>query len=747
MALWNPESTITLYRVPWEISYNNVVDWDNVDRDTYFTSLPSYAVVSKSESAYMPLGMSITIDMPYEQARKYNYCVVENPAQPVDGDSGYKLYYFITNTVYPNPSATTLTCELDVWTTRITDIEFNAGYVVRSSCAMANSPLVNADNYALALNRYCSQTDGVATGDYYITFDTDTYTLDDTETESWVCIISTAELLNSTSGKTNAWGGVNSPKLETANGCKVDGVYSGCSVYFVKESYFTAFMYIVSTAPWIAQCIVSMYSIPSSLIDESKLKKGNIYRSESSVDLYYPDNSQSSPYVWESGELPTFKDASIDISKFKSDKRYNGITEKYRNIDKLNSYPYSVIEMNDALSGQSIFLKPELMGDTNVPLVYFACAVRPFLKCAVFPKYYNNFNKDEFTFTCNKGGEQVTKSMPYGELLNCAVWFDNFPTWSIVNNAYLAYMAGTANTRQYQYDNAQWTLDRSTLTANNTYNNSVLATTTSYQNAMIEKNRSQQEYEATIDQMNRQNTADILNYMPQAVTNTMGYAAVGLAGGGVAGIVGAGAGVAYGVAQGAANIDAMQGQLTQASSINATNQKAMLASANLNKSTGLTTATNNLNTAAKANAGDYAMQVQAIDASYADAALTQPSQSGNLGGDGFRYANGLSYLLTVRYKTINDDAIVRNGDYFYRFGYAVNRYMQIPDELVVNDYYSYWQIQQLETSSALMNEDEKNVIAGIFSNGVTVWKNPDDIGRIVPSQNKVDESKIATYYE
>lgn len=749
MALWSPESTITLYRVPWDISYSDVVDWNNTDRDTFFASLPSHMVETKSESAYMPLGMSIVIDMPYEQARKFNYCVVENPAQPVDGDSGYKLYYFITETTYPNPSATTLTCELDVWTTRITETQFNMGYVVRSSCAMANSPLVNATNYPQALNRYCSQGDGVATGDYYTTFYTDVYQIDESDENEFICIVSTVELLNDSDSqglRTNDWGTVDNPKLQTAHGCQADGVYSGCSVYFLAENRFQGFLQIMSKYPWVSQCIVSMYSLPSSMVNMDKVSLGYIYDGTGTVRLYYPSIKGSQNYAWESGSLPRFGDASISIDRFKSSHRYNSVTNAYSKIDKLNTYPYSVIEMTDGLSGQSVFLKPELLGSSEVPLVYMACSIKPFLEFVVFPEFYNNYDGREFTFTYTRGDDQITKTVPYGEVLNCAIWLDNFPSWSIVNNAYLAYMAGTAHTRQYQYDNAQWTLQRSNLSANNTYDNAMLSATSTYQNAMIEKNRAQQEFNAEIYQMQLQNKADILNYLPGQVMTTIGYAGTGLLAGGTMGAVGGAAGIAYGIYQGAANIDAMNGQLIQANAQNDASQKAMLASANLNKYTSTTIAANNLSVASQTNTGDYDMQVQALDAAYADAALTQPSQSGNMGGDGFRYSNGLSYMVTVRYKTVNDDAIVRNGDFFYRFGYAVNRYMHIPTKLVVNKHYSYWKIEQLETASMLMNETEKSVICGIFSNGVTVWKDPYAIGNVIPSDNQIDEDAIDTYY-
>lgn len=42
-----------------------------------------------------------------------------------------------------------------------------------------------------------------------------------------------------------------------------------------------------------------------------------------------------------------------------------------------------------------------------------------------------------------------------------ALWFNNLPTFSIVNDNYILYQATTVNTRNWQYSGAGWTLNKS----------------------------------------------------------------------------------------------------------------------------------------------------------------------------------------------------------------------------------------------------------------------------------------------
>jgi hypothetical protein len=748
MAFWNPESTVSLYRVPWDSSYDNVIDWKVQDRDAYFDSIPSKDVVTKSDSAYMPLGMQICVDVPYEQARKFNYVVVSNPGQPVEGDEPYKLYYFIVGTGYPNPSSTVLTCSLDVWTTRFGDVSFDVGYVERGHIALANAGLVDAPagGYTKALNLYCTQSDGVATGDQYITYDVDTFQISDPTKPTYVAVVSTA-VLYSSEGKSD-WGTVDNPNLRSATGTYVDGVFSGCDVTILSTRDLSFMLGALSTAPWVAQCIISIGTVPNKLLNFDYLKEVTVYFGEVPFKIFKPNTKFKKSMNWNFGDVPQLSDDSvIDVGRLKSDKRWLKTEDDpvrfYRDLDKLNAFPYSVIELASSCSGQSVFLKPELLGGDVTPLVFIACAVQPFASCAVAPKFYGHFQGNQFSVAVNDNGTVDVRDIPYGEFLNCAIWFDDFPQWSIVNNAYIAFMASTAHTRAYQYDNANWSLNRSNLAAKNSYTNSQIDYNTAYGNAVREINRSQDVYAAQYAQREREVSAGNLSTAVSTVASLPDALKSGTKLGGGLGAVGmAAAAVTPAIASmytNATSLDTMQ-------AVNAANYKWSFQNARASRDASKQMAENNLATATTVNRGDYDMEVQGLDAAYADARLTQPSQSGNSGGNGLRYANGVEWLVEVRYKTLSDDAIIRNGDFFKRFGYSVNRYVNMPASLSLCNHYTYWKVQQLETSSALMNEDEKDVMKGIFSKGVTVWRDPADVGHVSPKANSVEPSSINHYY-
>ena len=713
MAFWNPSSTVVLCTVPWDTGYDDVVDWTIASRSEYFASVIKEDARVLGSSSYMPLGMAINVDLPYSVARKYNYCMVTNNRQLDENDEPYTLYYFITQTDYANPSTTVLTCDLDVWTTRFDEFAWVNGYVERSSIGLVNKPLVDADNYPEALNLYCTQPDGVSTGDMYYTFAVDTFSIDrPTSTEdsdTWVSVVSTASLEGDP-------GTVDNPTLKTAKGGKVDGVFSGCEVYFVKSSQFSQFMQVIADYPWVSQCVISISSVPNSLMHADNVELAPLFNGK--FNGYRLTDASNN--TWDNDSLPPSL-GIIDVSKFKSDERFDASTEPYRNIDKLNAYPYAVIELTSSFSGQSVFLKPECLGSNVTALRYIACAVQPFLSCAVFPERYGSF-KDGYYEVTDRG---VTRRIPYGELTNCAVWFDDMPTFSIVNNAYIAYMASTAHTRQYQYSDAAWSMSRSRLAAANVYANSVTEANAAYASANDQINL--QRYSARLQFIN-----DAANVASGVATGAMGVAASANKG---TALVGAGVNSMGDAAQ------FMTNALMNQASIN-TNQGI----ANRNYSTSTGVASNNLATANRIAGGDYDNQVAGIDASYADAALTQPSQSGNVGGAGLLYSNNVYYTVEVWYKTVSDDAIIRNGDYFLRFGYAINRFMDIPRGLVYNSNYSYWKVQQLVFTRSSSNDTERNVIKGIFSKGVTVWRDPKAVGITLPNGNQPDMTKKADYY-
>lgn len=114
--------------------------------------------------------------------------------------------------------------------------------------------------------------------------------------------------------------------------------------------------------------------------------------------------------------------------------------------------------------------------------------------------------------------------------------------------------------------------------------------------------------------------------------------------------------------------------------------------------------------------------------------MTQPSTSGQFGGDAFNLINN-TYGYSLRWKFINPQAMRQIGDYWLRYGYAIHQFITIPTTLKVMSKFTYWKLAETYISQARIPESFKQTIRGIFEKGVTVWSDPDDIGNIDWSDN------------
>ena len=117
-----------------------------------------------------------------------------------------------------------------------------------------------------------------------------------------------------------------------------------------------------------------------------------------------------------------------------------------------------------------------------------------------------------------------------------------------------------------------------------------------------------------------------------------------------------------------------------------------------------------------------------------DSRNTTPVQlcpaSGNAAPD---YARNRGVQIKVR--TQSDSAIRAAGDEFTRYGYALNRMWEV-DSLCLMKHFTYWRASELWLYDKCGTGDSaQNSISAIFRAGVTVWKNPDEIGKVNPYDN------------
>ena len=710
---WPVGTEVVLMQVPWDANYRDVVVWDSQkERDEYLDGkyTESKRWTSKQFS-YLPPNEPINIPVPYSAAYKYNYVVVQNPMQPVVGEEyPIKLCYFITSTSYINPQTTMITLQLDVIQTYQFGVQIDRLYAVSGHAAISNrntnKPLDEITGRTL--RKYFDIDEGISVGNTYSIVGKEWFPFTDVESKElgWVIVTSTANLAADP-------GSINSPNLNVADGQMTDGLPSACNVYSMEQAVFKLFMEAMREKSWVAQCIVSVTTFPKRLLSKGK-----------EVELFGNTGIKMN-FIGETDSLDG--EEYIEITKI-YEKLFEAINEDYalRPYKKLLCYPYSVIELT-SYSGNSIFIRPELLYGSSLTLYAVCCAIAPFARVAVIPKRYNCVGNpesvvdDDYQFL----GFDGTTHRAYiysGDFLDTALWLTDFPQFSIVNNNYITYMASTANTRAYQYSSAAWSLDKSNMGAQNAYNNAMLGADTTNANFMATQN-------GLTNALGQQALGTALGdpstlfYQPS--TNVVTGNMVDI----VAGATGANVPNAW--ANSSNWLSNLTGATQNANNVNLARQVAG----------------NNLNLANQVNQGDYENTIKGINAAYQDAQLTPPSTAGQLGGNGFNWKNGLSGFGII-YKQACGAAFNGACDYMLRYGNQIRRYININGnmtKLKVMKKFSYWKASETYIDCAKANEAEKDVIRGILERGVTIWGNPEDIKHTALRPADYDEYNAPLY--
>lgn len=99
---------------------------------------------------------------------------------------------------------------------------------------------------------------------------------------------------------------------------------------------------------------------------------------------------------------------------------------------------------------------------------------------------------------------------------------------------------------------------------------------------------------------------------------------------------------------------------------------------------------------------------------------------GAYGGDNFRQATGLD-TMTVKIVTEDNGAIAAAGDYMLRYGIASNKLYSRPS-LTPCKHFTYWQAADVWTVCPFAQNEQLQTIRDIFSNGVTIWSRPEEVG-------------------
>lgn len=688
-AAWTAGSSLHFSNVSWNSDYRDIVKFDSDAALNSYLANSAGAKIDLTALTYAKFGQPVRVNTPFNVINRYNYLRVYNPAQPVPGgDFGQSFYYFVTEVRYVAPNTTEIMIQLDVWQTFGRQVQFGNCYIERGHVGMANST-----NFAEYGREFLTIPEGLDIGGEYNISHIHSEKIARAREEvgySYNILIHTTVSLSMPPGTQDA------PNLNTAQGSLFEGLPNGAETYLIKDpAVFFAFMALVSDTPWVSQGIVSIMAIPPA-------------------DMY---NVVADPFDFEG--LPMFKvgtdylnnrlNAPSGMADWRDTVKTKAIPARYRHLNKFMTYPYTVVEMT-ANNGTPIIIKPESWQDEDGKVLEIPHFSLPSPRMAFIPYRYN-----ASAGTSPKMAPGTTNEVYHdgGEFLDMATWINNFPTFSIVNNSYIGYMASNNNSLAFQHSSADWSQQKALQGASTGYDQATAG-------------------------MDLQNTLTGLGIAASRQQNDLAnqnavYGGIkqgfqqGMAGGAVGGIGGAAAGIGMAAADTAMAVHTNNTSTGISNRLSQSSNDASVANSGYMRDT-------NKSYADYAANGDYQNNIAGISAKTQDARLTQPTTSGQMGGDAFNLAR-YQWGYDLKVKTLQPAALAIIGEYWLRYGYAVSRFGRLPASLMVMNKFTYWKLKETYIISATVPESFKQAIRGIFESGVTVWANPSDMGNIDIADN------------
>ena len=162
-ARWNGKVSIKLLNVLWNSNYADVPYFNSLEeRDAWFDEQDGYVGTLESLFNNTPEN-TVKIPIPYNDAYKYNYLVVDMPMQtsadnPINyEDSSIRVkrwFYFIDDIVQFAPSATELQISVDYWTTFIHSVNIPYLMLERGHAPMMQTKVADFLANPIANNEY-----------------------------------------------------------------------------------------------------------------------------------------------------------------------------------------------------------------------------------------------------------------------------------------------------------------------------------------------------------------------------------------------------------------------------------------------------------------------------------------------------------------------------------------------------------------------------------------------------------------
>lgn len=678
---WPAGTTVKLCNVPWDNGYVNIVNWRGASRSRYFDTFTDNITVSKV--TYCAPNRPIRLNVPYSRVFRYNYVVVSN-ASDIEGSSTY--YYFINDVTYVAPNTTEVTLQLDVWTTYYNRINFKRAYVTRGHVARWLD-----DKYGTVDHReYLCRPEGLDVGSEYLIGTRETKILARANGEYYILICSTTSL-------TSAFGTESDPKLKAASGSNAEGLPNGTEIYYVDGTKFASVCRYLVDYPWVAQGIVSITAVPKGMVD---------VRNQTSAHL----NGGAGPEIW---TLVGHNRPNYHMWDDFRGALLNAIPERYRPLKKFATSPYSYVEVT-AYSGTPIHVAPEMISSTS-------------LNISSWPHIAPPAPRIMFTVdSLHQHGTYTDGDDTHSAHFDVATGITNLPTFSLTNNAALASLASQAHSIQYARESAGWQQSKALQSAS-------WAATASRAGMNASSAQVANSNSAAAQQLGIQMGAQNATFRNNTLFGMGGAIAGGAMSGGLAGAVGGALSSGVSAVQGRMNLDISQQAAADSLGVS---QTAAIAANNITTGYQSFVTDGNQELAQAFAHGDYANTIAGINAKIQDAQLTPPSVAGQTGGDAFNLATD-AWRIDARIKIPHMGVIRSIGEFWFRYGYALGEYINLPENLMCMTNMTYWRCEDAVVTGQVP-APIVNIMRGMLERGVTVWASPSNIGVMDPADNQVD---------
>lgn len=757
----NVQMVVAVCSVPWDLGeahvgqrtiegVGNVVYFEGQKaRDAYFDGLGADECI-RFETKYRSFhdDLRIKLPIPASALAQYNYIEVRYNHEPgtgieLDHYSGNvdRWYYFIRSA--KRAASNTSICELmfDTWTTFIYSIEFSSVFLERGHYPVSRS---DVDGF---LSNPCENSDMLLAED--VTYGELTRAR---TTKSCVLNGSVMACVITSANAQGDWGEVNAssgwtvpvPNMHRESGAPAPTVVamaSGDLSGFLSNAN--------SQAPQFRQTIQGVFFASADL-----LNAGDAF-SLFGVSVCFVSPARTTKTV-----------IDLDKSQWGYDSRYAGLA-------KLYTYPYSAIDVYSE-DGDATRVHVEDTEGT-IKLSAALSTVYPYIKVSGHLLGVGGGGDVSVTYRNTTAHTFAGDGRWYDTLMDWdvpiyGVWqssaTDNFHTYwdrqqtlTAAANAQSAANTTATNTRTSENASANLNItNASTQAAGNSSinatSNSAASTDTSLSSAL---NQAIQAWNAGYSRA--ATAAEIEGEQLQAAVGaSAGVVGSAISGAASGGVVGAALGLVSGGISGAnsmtnaaisANVshDKTEAQISNTQSqVTATNNNNSERTANKNSAdtsntntnndvittvaastaaVGIANATRSYNSATNAASLEYSTQQSAVDNQARGARLGAPLQCGTpSGGDGV--TKPMAAFATI--VTQPDGAIKQAGDAFLRYGYALSRYVDF-ETFNVMPKFSFWQCSDMWLSGGYVPDAYMDQIRMLLFGGVTVWRDPADIGK------------------